>query len=204
MPPGPAPPIFSRRGRPEFGENMRRYYEYIRENDLTLTHSLINLQRSRTVSGRVQPAGGDGAAGRARDRCRDRRARRADPRDPGAARRRDRGLFAAHGAAHRKPQPVRAELCHPMRHARGSNSCAATASTSAARISTTRSARALRRWIASSFSTTCWCRGSGCFCWAMSTGSTPPPTSPTPRRIRRIRARRRTSPNANSCWAWRC
>src|SRR5215813_13514834 len=35
-------------GRPEFAENMRRYYEYIRENDLTLTHSLINLQRSRT------------------------------------------------------------------------------------------------------------------------------------------------------------
>src|ERR1700739_4639831 len=38
-------------GRPEFAENMGRYYEYIRENDLTLTHSLINLQRSRTVSG---------------------------------------------------------------------------------------------------------------------------------------------------------
>ena len=38
-------------GRPEFAENMRRYYEYIRENDLTLTHSLINLQRSRTISG---------------------------------------------------------------------------------------------------------------------------------------------------------
>src|SRR2546428_2268906 len=38
-------------GRPEFAENMRNYYEYIRENDLTLTHSLINLQRSRTVSG---------------------------------------------------------------------------------------------------------------------------------------------------------
>jgi len=38
-------------GRPEFAENMRRYYEYIRENDLTLTHSLINLQRSRNVSG---------------------------------------------------------------------------------------------------------------------------------------------------------
>src|SRR6478672_6325136 len=38
-------------GRPEFADNMRNYYEYIRENDLTLTHSLINLQRSRTVSG---------------------------------------------------------------------------------------------------------------------------------------------------------
>ena len=30
---------------------MRRYYEHIREHDLTLTHALINLQRSRTVSG---------------------------------------------------------------------------------------------------------------------------------------------------------
>jgi 4-hydroxyphenylacetate 3-monooxygenase len=38
-------------GRPEFGENMKRYHRYIRDNDLTLTHSLINLQRSRTVSG---------------------------------------------------------------------------------------------------------------------------------------------------------
>ena len=37
--------------RPEFGANIRRYYEHIRERDLTLTHSLINLQRSRTVSG---------------------------------------------------------------------------------------------------------------------------------------------------------
>jgi 4-hydroxyphenylacetate 3-monooxygenase len=35
----------------EYGENMRRYYEYISENDLVLTHSLLNLQRSRTVTG---------------------------------------------------------------------------------------------------------------------------------------------------------
>ena len=37
--------------RPQFGANVRRYYEYIREHDLTLTHSLINLQRSRALSG---------------------------------------------------------------------------------------------------------------------------------------------------------
>ena len=37
--------------RPEFGENMRRYVEYIRENDITLTHALINLQRSRNPTG---------------------------------------------------------------------------------------------------------------------------------------------------------
>ncbi|MBI3516481.1 MAG: hypothetical protein HY060_20810 [Proteobacteria bacterium] len=34
--------------RTEFGRNMRNYVAYIRENDLTLTHALINLQRSRT------------------------------------------------------------------------------------------------------------------------------------------------------------
>src|SRR6266446_4263405 len=39
------------RGRTQFAENIKRYYEYISENDLTLTHSLINLQRSRTLTG---------------------------------------------------------------------------------------------------------------------------------------------------------
>ncbi len=39
------------RDRPEFADNLQRYYEYIREHDLTLTHSLINLQRSRTTTG---------------------------------------------------------------------------------------------------------------------------------------------------------
>jgi 4-hydroxyphenylacetate 3-monooxygenase len=53
-------------GRPEFAENMRRYYEYIRENDLTLTHSLINLQRSRTVSGMFNLAEGTALQGCAR------------------------------------------------------------------------------------------------------------------------------------------
>ena len=38
-------------GRPEFAENVRRYHAYISEHDLTLTHSLVNLQRSRTISG---------------------------------------------------------------------------------------------------------------------------------------------------------
>src|SRR5437762_2770983 len=37
--------------RPEFANNMRNYVEYLRENDVTLTHSLINLQRSRNLSG---------------------------------------------------------------------------------------------------------------------------------------------------------
>ena len=34
--------------RPEFKKNIQNYYEYIRENDLVLTHTLLNLQRSRT------------------------------------------------------------------------------------------------------------------------------------------------------------
>ncbi len=34
--------------RPEFKDNIRNYYEYVRENDLVLTHTLVNLQRNRT------------------------------------------------------------------------------------------------------------------------------------------------------------
>ena len=64
------------RGRPEFAGNMRRYYEYIRENDLTLPHRL----------GRLQPARGHGAPGEARDRCRHRRERRAHSGHAGATR----------------------------------------------------------------------------------------------------------------------
>jgi 4-hydroxyphenylacetate 3-monooxygenase len=37
--------------RPEFGDNMRSYVEHLRENDICLTHALINLQRSRNASG---------------------------------------------------------------------------------------------------------------------------------------------------------
>jgi 4-hydroxyphenylacetate 3-monooxygenase len=36
---------------PEFKTNMVRYYEYLREQDITLTHALINLQRSRPAAG---------------------------------------------------------------------------------------------------------------------------------------------------------
>ncbi|MCI0859371.1 MAG: 4-hydroxyphenylacetate 3-monooxygenase, oxygenase component [Chloroflexi bacterium] len=33
--------------RPEFKKNIQDYFTYIRENDLVLTHTLVNLQRSR-------------------------------------------------------------------------------------------------------------------------------------------------------------
>ena len=39
--------------RPEFEDNIRRYYQLIREQDLVLTHSLLNPQRRRTTSRRV-------------------------------------------------------------------------------------------------------------------------------------------------------
>ena len=35
--------------RPEFKVHIQDYYEYVRENDLVLTHTLINLQRSRSL-----------------------------------------------------------------------------------------------------------------------------------------------------------
>jgi 4-hydroxyphenylacetate 3-monooxygenase len=44
--------------KPEFGDNMRKYVEFIRENDIVLTHSLINLQRSRNVTGMFKLEGG--------------------------------------------------------------------------------------------------------------------------------------------------
>ena len=48
---GAASEYFARgNGKPEYAQNVRRYYEYIRENDIVLTHSLINLQRSRNVA----------------------------------------------------------------------------------------------------------------------------------------------------------
>jgi 4-hydroxyphenylacetate 3-monooxygenase len=40
--------------RPEFAQNVRRYYEYIRENDLCLTHTLINPQANRSVGANEQ------------------------------------------------------------------------------------------------------------------------------------------------------
>lgn len=41
---------FFAQDRPEFKKNVANYYEYIRENDLTLTHALLNLQRRRGAS----------------------------------------------------------------------------------------------------------------------------------------------------------
>ena len=42
-----AAPYFDQ-DREGFGENVRRYYEHVREQDLCLTHTLVNPQRSRS------------------------------------------------------------------------------------------------------------------------------------------------------------
>lgn len=42
---------------PKFGENIRNYYEYARENDLLATHTLIPPQVNRSVSGSEQMGG---------------------------------------------------------------------------------------------------------------------------------------------------
>ena len=40
--------FFEKEGR-DFGENVEKYYEYVRENDLLLTHTLVNPQVNRSV-----------------------------------------------------------------------------------------------------------------------------------------------------------
>ena len=39
---------FFAQNRPEFADNIQDYYEHIRENDLALTHTLVNLRRTRS------------------------------------------------------------------------------------------------------------------------------------------------------------
>jgi 4-hydroxyphenylacetate 3-monooxygenase len=46
--------FFGKAGR-DFASNIQRYYEYIRENDLILTHTLINPQVNRGVGPSKQP-----------------------------------------------------------------------------------------------------------------------------------------------------
>ncbi|SFF54554.1 4-hydroxyphenylacetate 3-monooxygenase, oxygenase component [Blastococcus tunisiensis] len=50
------PGVFAELG-PQYAENVRRYYEYIRDNDLFLTHALITPQtdRSKATSEQVDP-----------------------------------------------------------------------------------------------------------------------------------------------------
>ena len=45
--------------RPEFKDNINNYYEHVRENDLVLTHTLQNLQRTRSPGSRLLEDGTD-------------------------------------------------------------------------------------------------------------------------------------------------
>lgn len=44
---------FFAQNRPEFADNIQNYYEHIRENDLALTHTLVNLRRTRSPQGTI-------------------------------------------------------------------------------------------------------------------------------------------------------
>ncbi|MDQ3855353.1 MAG: 4-hydroxyphenylacetate 3-monooxygenase, oxygenase component [Chloroflexota bacterium] len=46
---------FFARGDPRFGQNMVRYFEYVRDHDLVLTHALINPQVNRAAGASGQP-----------------------------------------------------------------------------------------------------------------------------------------------------
>lgn len=48
-----SPGVFREMG-PEFADNIRRYYEYVRENDLFLTHALITPQTDRSRGSKDQ------------------------------------------------------------------------------------------------------------------------------------------------------
>ena len=44
---------FFAQNRPEFADNIQNYYEHIRENDLALTHTLVNLRRTRSTQATI-------------------------------------------------------------------------------------------------------------------------------------------------------
>ena len=48
--------------RPEFKDNIRNYYEMVREQDLVLTHTLVNLQRNRNPETAAPGRGADALA----------------------------------------------------------------------------------------------------------------------------------------------
>ena len=47
---------FYRQNDPRFGENARNYYDYARENDLCMTHTLVNPQSNRALTASGHPS----------------------------------------------------------------------------------------------------------------------------------------------------
>ena len=130
---------FGRRAARSSATTCGATIDYIRENDLTLTHSLINLQRSRNVSRHVQPAGRHGAPG---DAARPMPAsscaahafwRRSGPLSDEIA------VYSPRLAQHRDDHsPFALSFAIPCGTPGAADSCAATASTLGSRISTIR------------------------------------------------------------------
>ena len=129
---------------------MRRYYEYIRENDLTLTHSLINLPRGGT-SGTFNLS--DDTALRVYGRptlassCVARILATLGPLADEIG-----GLFATHGPYDRGQAPTPSDFASPAGR-QVSNSCVARVLMSGSRTLSIPSDRASRRWMPSSSST---------------------------------------------------
>jgi 4-hydroxyphenylacetate 3-monooxygenase len=189
--------------RPEFGDNMRRYYEFLRENDVCLTHALINLQRSRNASGMFNLEEGTALE----------------------VKKETSAGIVVHGArilATLGPLSDEIAVYSPRlaRHSEAQSNFAMSFSIPCGtpglkflcRDSFDLGRSHFDHPLGSRFEEMdCivffdmwWCRGSGCSCFTMSIGSTRHRTPRIRPRTRRIRARRRTSPNASSCWASRC
>ena len=130
---------------PAYGENVRRYYEHVRENDLLLTHTLVLPQANRSL-------------GPSKQKHQTLAARIVDRNDNGIVIRGARilatiGPFADEilvmpstvlkGTPRTTRRTPTRSRCRATR--RACASCAARASTSAAATSTTRSGRASRR-----------------------------------------------------------
>ena len=199
--------LFRRPAGPQFGANMQRYSSNTSaENDLTLTHGLINLQRSRTVSGMFNLA-------------EDTALRVVRETDAGVVVRGAR-ILATLG-------PLSDEIAvysprlgrYSEPHSPFAMSFSIPCGTPGMKLPVPRE---LRPWpfafrpparlalrgdgLRRRSSTTCWCRGSGC----SSYGDVAPAQRHAPvedalvRCTRRTRGRPRTSRNASSCSASRC
>ena len=186
--------------RPEFKQNIQRYYEHVREHDLVLTHTLVNLQRTRlpqsvnledstSIALSVVEENSDGivvegvrvlATLPIADEIAVYPAR--SHRLPGGAPSQTSFAFAipcnTPGLKFLCRESVdleRPRFDHPW-------------------------ARALRRWTPSPFSTASWCLGSASSCSATSIGATTWRCKPINTCTRAIRWSPKTSSSANLSW----
>ena len=194
---------FFGRQRPEFADNIRRYYAYIREHDLTLTHALINLQRKRTVTG-VPSLSDEAALHLVRET------------DAGIIVRGAR-ILATLGPLSDEIAVYSPRLAQMAEgHSPYALNFAIPCGTPGLRFLCRESfdlgrshfdhprARALRKWTVWCSLTMSWSPGSASLCSAMWRRSMPLPPVPIRRVIRHTRVPPRTWPSANWCWGWPC